>query len=216
MLGQYYTYYDSTVHYFLIQHIVLDKSVIYRYLLSHMYIKMVLSDPVDRLMRAALISDQEFERALNQIMKNEIRISVRELSEKSGIAQSSLYKILHGRRSPNLSTLRAVVHALRQFERSPEGEFIGLIAARPVLDTVQERNADVDGRRIRVREYPVHTMEDAIVAAVRAEREGATAIVCAPIVSSIIEQLVHIPVATIIPRESVQRAIELAARKAWL
>ena len=99
---------------------------------------MVLSDPVDRLMRAALISDQEFVRALNQIMKNEIRISVRESLEKSGIAQSSLYKILHGRRSPNLSTLRAVVHALRLFERSAEGEFIGLIAARPVLDTVQE------------------------------------------------------------------------------
>jgi predicted transcriptional regulator len=51
---------------------------------------------------------------------------------------------------------------------------------------------------------------------VRAEREGAIAIVCAPIVSSIIEQLVHVPVATIIPRESVQRAIELAARKAWI
>ena len=44
----------------------------------------------------------------------------------------------------------------------------------------------------------------------------AVAIVCAPIVSSVIEQLVHIPVATIIPRDSVQRAIELAARKAWL
>jgi len=177
---------------------------------------MVLTDPINRLMRAALLSDQEFVRALNQIMKNDLRISVRELSEKSGIAQSSLYKILHGQRSPNLSTLRSVVDALRQFERSGEGEFIGLIAARPVLDIVQERNAEVDGHRIRVREYPVHTMEDAIVAAVRAEREGATAIVCAPIVSSVIEQLVHIPVATIIPRESVQRAIELAARKAWL
>jgi predicted transcriptional regulator len=177
---------------------------------------MVLSDPIDHLMRAALLSDEEFVLALNQVMKQELRISVKELSSKSGVAQSSLYKILHGRRSPNISTLRAIVHALRLFERAAEGEFIGLIAARPVLDTVQERNAEVDGHRIRVREYPVHTMEDAIVAAVRAEREGATAIVCAPIVSSIIEQLVHIPVATIIPRESVQRAIELAARKAWL
>jgi predicted transcriptional regulator len=81
---------------------------------------------------------------------------------------------------------------------------------------VQERVTDVDGQRRKVREYPVHTMEDAIVAAVRAEREGAIAIVCAPIVSSVIEQLVHVPVATIIPRGSVQRAIELAARKAWL
>ena len=195
---------------------VLDNSDIGGGELTFLYSIMVLTDPVNRLMRAALLSDQEFVRALNQIMKNDLRISVRELSEKSGIAQSSLYKILHGERSPNLSTFRSLVQALRQFERPGEGEFIGLIAARPVLDTVQERNAEVDDHRIRVREYPVHTMEDAIVAAVRAEREGATAIVCAPIVSSVIEQLVHIPVATIIPRESVQRAIELAARKAWL
>jgi predicted transcriptional regulator len=105
---------------------------------------------------------------------------------------------------------------MRQFYRAGEGEFIGLIVARSVLDTIEERTMDVENRRVKVREYPVHTMEDAIVAGVRAEREGAVAIVCAPIVSSVIEQLVHIPVATIIPRESVQRAIELAARKAWL
>jgi len=43
------------------------------------------------------------------------------------------------------------------------------------------------------------------------EREGATAIVCAHDRLQHYEQLVHIPVATIIPRESVQRAIELAA-----
>lgn len=177
---------------------------------------MVQLDPIDRLIRAALVSDQEFVKALNDLMKHDLRISVRELSERSGIAQSSLYKILHGKRSPNLSTLRAVVHALRQFYHTGEGEFIGLIAARPVLDIVQERTADIDGHRMTVREYPVHTMEDAIVSAVRAEREGAIAIVCAPIVSSVIEQMVHIPVATIVPKDSVQRAIEVAARKAWL
>jgi predicted transcriptional regulator len=177
---------------------------------------MVHVDPVDRLLRAALISDEEFVQVLQEVMRRDFRISVRELSEQSGVAQSSLYKLLHGKRSPNLSTLRGIVSALRRYSHSAEGEFIGLIAARPVLDVIQERNAEVDGHRVRVREYPVHTWEDAIVAAVRAEREGAVAIVCAPIVSSIIEQLVHIPVATIIPRESVQRAIELAARKAWL
>jgi predicted transcriptional regulator len=177
---------------------------------------MVQTDPIDRLMRAALTSDEEFVLTLDNLLRHDLRISIRELSETSGIAQSSLYKILHGKRSPNLSTLRAIIQAMRKFYRAEEGEFIGLIAARPVLETIEERTADVDARRVKVREYPVHTMEDAIVAAVRAEREGAVAIVCAPIVSSIIEQLVHIPVATIIPRESVQRAIELAARKAWL
>jgi predicted transcriptional regulator len=177
---------------------------------------MVQADPIDRLMRAALTSDEEFVTTLDDLLRHDLRISVRELSEMSGVAQSSLYKILHGRRSPNLSTLRAVIHAMRRLYRTSEGEFIGLIVARSVLEKIEERTAEVDARRVRVREYPVHTMEDAIVAAVRAEREGAVAIVCAPIVSSVIEQLVRIPVATIIPRESVQRAIELAARKAWI
>ena len=177
---------------------------------------MVQSDPIDRLMRAALTSDEEFVAALDDLLRRDLRISIRELSETSGIAQSSLYKILHGKRSPNLSTLRAIFRAMRKFYRAGEGEFIGLIVARPVLETIEERTAEVDAKRVKVREYPVHTMEDAIIAAVRAEREGAVAIVCAPIVSSVIEQLVHIPVATIIPKESVQRAIELAARKAWL
>jgi predicted transcriptional regulator len=174
---------------------------------------MAQADPIDKLMRAALVSDEEFVITLNVLLKNDLRISVRELSEQSGISVSSLYKILHGNRSPNLSTLREIIRALRQFYHVGDEEFIGLIAARPVLESVEERVTDVGGKRMRVREYPVHTMEDAIVAAVRAEREGAIAIVCAPIVSSVIENLVHIPVATIIPRESVQRAIELAARK---
>jgi predicted transcriptional regulator len=177
---------------------------------------MAQADPIDRIVRSALISDEEFVITLNELLHHDLRVSVRELSEKSGIAQSSLYKILHGKRSPNLSTLRAIIRALRQLYRAPEGQFIGLIVARSVLDTIEEKTTEVDARRVRVREYPVHTMEDAIVAAVRAEREGAVAIVCAPILSSVIEQLVRIPVATIIPRESVQRAIELAARKAWI
>jgi predicted transcriptional regulator len=177
---------------------------------------MIQTDPIDRLMRAALSSDEEFVATLDDLLRRDLRISIREVSEVSGIAQSSLYKILHGKRSPNLSTLRSIIRAMRKFYRAGEGEFIGLIVARSVLETIEESTIEVDARRIKVREYPVHTMEDAIIAAVRAEREGAVAVVCAPIVSSVIEQLVHIPVATIIPRESVQRAIELAAHKAWL
>lgn len=172
------------------------------------------TDPINRLVRAAITSDEEFVMTLNTLLEKDLRISVRELAERSGISTSSLYKLLHGRRSPNLSTLREIIRALRQFYHVGDEKFVGLIAARPVLESVEERVAVIEGRRMRVREYPVHTMEDAIVAAVRAEREGAIAIVCAPIVSSIIEQLVEVPVTTIIPRESVQRAIELAARKA--
>jgi predicted transcriptional regulator len=172
-------------------------------------------DPVNRLLRAALISDQEFVETLRGIMKTELRITVRTLSAASGIAQSSLYKILDGKRSPNLATVRRICQALRSFYRTEEGQFIGVIAARPVLEGIVERITEVDGHPIRVREYPVQTVEDAIVAGVRAEREGAIGIVCAPIVSGPIEQLVSVPVATIVPRESMVLAIERAARKGW-
>ena len=60
---------------------------------------MVQMDPVDRLMRAALLSDEEFVEVLNGILRKDLRITIRELSVESGIAQSSLYKILHGKRS---------------------------------------------------------------------------------------------------------------------
>ena len=56
-------------------------------------------------------------------------------------------------------------------------------------------------------------MEEAIIAAIKAERDGAKAVVCAPIVSSTIEKVLRIPVAIIMPRDSLFEAIELAARK---
>ncbi|MFA5253740.1 MAG: helix-turn-helix domain-containing protein, partial [Methanoregula sp.] len=100
-------------------------------------------DPIDRLMRAALASDGEFVATLNDLMKNDLRISVRDLAEQSGISQSSLYKIQHGKRSPNLSTLRDIVRALRKYYHIGEENFIGLIAVRPVLECVEERLAEV-------------------------------------------------------------------------
>ena len=108
-------------------------------------------------------------------------VSVSGNYQKERDCAEPLHKIMHGKRSPNLSTLRAIIRALRLLYRTTEGEFIGLIVARSVLDTIQEKTAEVDAKRVRVREYPVHTMEDAIVAAVRAEREGAVRAVVAPI-----------------------------------
>ncbi len=49
---------------------------------------MVQMDPIDRLTRAALASDEEFVTTLNDLLHHDLRISIRELSEKSGIAQS--------------------------------------------------------------------------------------------------------------------------------
>jgi predicted transcriptional regulator len=56
-------------------------------------------------------------------------------------------------------------------------------------------------------------VEDAIVAAIRAERDGAIAVVCAPIVSPTIEKVLDIPIALIDPKDSMIDAIRLAERK---
>jgi predicted transcriptional regulator len=175
---------------------------------------MMQADPIDRLTRVALISDEEFVASLNELHGYDHRIRLREISEKSGIAQSSLYKIYHGERSSCLQTMHSIIRAMHQLYHVVSEDFIRLIAARPVLKHVVERMVEIDGHRIRAREYPVHTMKDAMVAADRAGREGANAIICAPIVSSAIEQPVHVPVAAIIPRNSVRQTIEPAARKA--
>ncbi|MGZ7127387.1 MAG: helix-turn-helix domain-containing protein, partial [Halobacteriota archaeon] len=53
----------------------------------------------------------------------------------------------------------------------------------------------------------------ALIAAIHAERDGALALVCAPIVSPTVEKILRIPVASIMPQNSLVEAIRLAARK---
>ena len=48
-------------------------------------------------------------------------------------------------------------------------------------------------------------MEEAIIAAVNAERDGAKALVCAPIVGPTVEKILNIPVTTIAPEEQPDR-----------
>jgi len=51
------------------------------------------------------------------------------------------------------------------------------------------------------------------IQSIRAERDGASALVCAPIVSSIVEKVVTIPVVTIMPQKSTLIALKTAAKK---
>jgi predicted transcriptional regulator len=167
----------------------------------------------DDIAAAAFQSDDVFRQVLEKVIKKDLGLSIAEFGERSKISQSTLYKILNGDRDPNLNTLRDIVNAVREIEGLSREKFIAVIAARPVLDRITERESLVDGRRVVVREYSAMNMEDAIVAAVRAERDGAQALVCAPIVSYTIEKIVRIPVATIMPSNSVNQAIETASRK---
>jgi predicted transcriptional regulator len=61
---------------------------------------------------------------------------------------------------------------------------------------------------VHIREYPVSTIEDAIISAVIAERDGALGVVCAPMVATTVEKILEIPISPVIPMNSMFKAIE--------
>jgi predicted transcriptional regulator len=167
----------------------------------------------EKVIRAAFESDEKFQETLSRVIKDDLRMTAAEFSKVSGIPASTLYKILSGHRDSNMKTVREIVKTIKKLEDAVHGEFIAVIAARPVLDGIIEKKMQIDNRMITIREYSATTMEEAIVAAIKAEQDGATALVCAPIVSPTVEKVLTIPVATIMPRDSLIAAIELAAKK---
>ncbi|MEM0343338.1 MAG: helix-turn-helix domain-containing protein [Thermoplasmata archaeon] len=169
-------------------------------------------DRTRKLTKAAMESDAKFRETLKEVL-TELGMTMQDLAKRANVSPSTLYKIANEDRSPSLEVLRRVVNAVREAEGLRAGNFIALIVTRQVLDEVVERSVKIGDETVRIREYPASTIEDAIVAAIRAERDGAVAVVCAPIVSPTIEKILDIPIATIVPRDSVTEAIKLAARK---
>jgi len=169
-------------------------------------------DRTRKLVSAAVESDAKFREVFSRTLED-LGLSVQELSKKAGVSPSTLYKITNEERSPSLDVLRKILSSIREAEGLRAGNFIALIVTRQVLDEVIERSVQIGSESVRIREYPASTVEDAIVAAIRAERDGAVAVVCAPIVSPTIEKILDIPIATIVPKDSVTEAIKVAARK---
>jgi predicted transcriptional regulator len=172
---------------------------------------------------SGLKSDEAFRKALRNAL-GQLRIDAKGFSRRSGVSESSLYKILSGERAnPRLSTYRKIVNTLKRLEGVREAEevepFVAIIAARPSLDTLETKYVQVQGRRIQLREYAATSMEDVIVAAVRAQQEGAKAIVCAPIVSTTVEKIARVPVSAcpvVLCRQPLLKAAEIAASKILL
>ncbi len=169
-------------------------------------------DNYRRLLSASMQSNEALRKELAEVLEA-IGLTVQEFSRRSGVSPSTIYKIINEDRAPSLDVLRRILSTVREADGRKAGKFIAVIAARHVLEEVVERSVQIGNGSVRVREYPASTVEDAIVAAIRAERDGAIAVVCAPIVSYTIEKVVDIPIATIMPRDSVTEAIRLAARK---
>lgn len=171
----------------------------------------------DNLIKAFVESDEAFIKEFTRIIKDELHMTAGEFSERSNIPASTIYKLLSGNREPNVKIFRHIISFLREQEDKDKPErktgFIAVIAARPVLDLITEKKLKIKDRLHTIREYSATSMEEAIIAAIKAERDGAVAVVCAPIVSTTIEKVLRIPVAIIMPRDSLFEAIELAAKK---
>lgn len=163
---------------------------------------------VSDLIAGMLREDGGFQKALRSILDDELGMSLNEFCQLSGISQSTMYKILEDKREPNLRTVRQVIKALKILMEADDSHFIAVIASTTVVENLPKTIEMDSGITINVREYPVSTVEDAIIAAVRAERDGALGVVCAPIVAPTVEKILSIPVSRVIPTNSVVLAID--------
>lgn len=164
---------------------------------------MTVSDLISGMLR----EEGGFQKAFRNILDDELNMSLNEFCQLSGISQSTMYKILEDKREPNLRTVRQVIKSLKIIMSPEESRFIAVIAHTMTLENLP-KTTELEGLSVNIREYPVSTVEDAIIAAVRAERDGALGVVCAPIVAPTVEKILSIPVSRAIPNTSVVKAID--------
>ncbi len=170
--------------------------------------------PLNDLISGMLREEGGFQKALREILENELNMTVNEFCDQTNISQSTMYKILEDKREPNLRTVRVIIKAIKTLSEPDSDDYVAIIASHEVLQNL-EKKIEIDGRPVVLKEYPVATVEDAIIAAVRAERDGALAIVCAPIVTPTVEKIVSIPVTPAIPSASIMRALEKVKKDIW-
>ncbi|MDR1690573.1 MAG: helix-turn-helix domain-containing protein [Candidatus Methanoplasma sp.] len=163
---------------------------------------------VEDLISSMLREEGGFQKAFRNILDDELDMSLSEFCSVSGISQSTMYKILEEKREPNLRTIRQIIHALNMIGRSDDDVFVAVIASSTFMESLPKA-MEVDGRTVRIKEYTISTVEDAIIAAVRAERDGALAIVCAPIIALTVEKILRIPVSPVMPLGSVLKALDV-------
>ncbi len=170
----------------------------------------------DDLVAGIFGQDKALPGILSKAIKQKLGMSIGDFSKKSGIPASTLYKILSGERDPNLRTFRRILTTIKEIEGAETNKkqnFIAIVGTRGVLDEIEQPTIIAGKEAVGIKEYAVTSIEEAIIAAIKAERDGASALVCAPIASPTVEKIVNIPVVTIRPISSVRRAIELAVKK---
>lgn len=160
-----------------------------------------------------MLSKRIFETDFRTALEEELRrrdMTIKELAEQSGIPLATLYKISSGEVDVRLSTIKKIVLVLEQ--KLPP--FVAVIAAKFLLDELEGHGITVKDRVYQIRGYTANSIEECIIAAVMAEKEGAAGIICAPVLASMVEKVVDVPVAIMKPKAAtVLDALDVVARR---
>jgi len=92
----------------------------------------------DKIIVAVFESDEDFRKILYSTIKEDLNMNMAEFAKHANIPASTFYKIMSGKREPNVKTLRQIIKTIKKLDGSEKGEFIAIIAARPVLDNISE------------------------------------------------------------------------------
>ncbi|AGI48497.1 putative transcriptional regulator with an HTH domain [Thermoplasmatales archaeon BRNA1] len=163
---------------------------------------------VDDLISSMLREEGGFQKSFRSILDDELHMSLNEFCQVSGISQSTMYKILEERREPNLRTIRQIIKAINIISSRDTEKFVAVIASTSFMVGLPRSLDTLANGEVSVREYTVSSVEDAILAAVRAERDGALAIICAPIVAETIEKITKVQVFPVVPMDSVVKILD--------
>lgn len=168
---------------------------------------------LQKLMRAMMEDADAFPTTLRAVLKEDLKVSVAEFAQASGIPQPTIYKLLSGEHEPNLRTVRLCVRAIIALEAGRASGFVAVVAPPSSLARLdRDRIAKEAGTPVKA--YPAATVEDSIVAGVWAEREGALAIVAGPLEAPFLRRAVTIDVHSPDPHEGLEAALRRASEGA--
>lgn len=160
-----------------------------------------------------MFSKKVFETDFRTALEEELarrNMTIKELADQAGIPAATLYKLTSGEGDVRLSTVKKIVQVLEP--KIPA--FIAVIAAKFLLDEIEGQEISIRGRDYHIRGYTANSIEECIIAAVSAEKDGAAGIICAPILASMIEKIVDVPVAIMKPKAAtVMDAMDVIARR---
>ena len=94
--------------------------------------------PINDLVSGMLKEEGGFQKALKDILENELNMTVNEFCRLTGVSQSTMYKILEEKREPNLRTVRMIIKAVKAVSEPDTEDYIAVIASHIVFENLQK------------------------------------------------------------------------------